>query len=420
MKMFSSVSFRSVVLLAAGMFFAAHARGAPFFSCTFASSPTTECGFTEQSKVAGRAGIVGWGRDGLTSVRLHTEPGDNNVVFSGDMERDDLSLSPTYTEGAEQWWAHSILFPNDFVHPWWHPYVVFDFHNTGASPPSANFHVSFTLHCESHNPDINCDGGVPGDLIFLICFGNQDPATCQTTVIAPGGATEAITRNVWYDFVYHMKWSASAGYIDAWVRQGNEGAYRRVLAYRGPTLYPGQGVYLKLANYHVVPCDIPAPHTPYPQCLQQSGYYDPPSSVIHDRVIGGASWNDVALVVGPLEGQYEENAAIYQALTTWGPAQGTFSGGFAAANNVLNSTVVLPFTGKQVTWMGVKCNTCGTASVTIDGGNATSVDTYGPNGAGLTSEAVYDSGTLAPGLHYLVITNTSAAWVAVDGFWVTP
>ncbi len=359
------------------------------------------------------------GRDGITGVRLHTEPGDNQVVGSGDLERDDLYLSPQYTEGVQQWWAHSILFPSDFVHPWWHPYVLFDFHNTDPGAGQANFHITFTQHCDSQG---NCDSTVPGDLVFLICSGNQQTPTCQTTVIAPGGATEAITRNVWYDFVYHVKWSATAGYFDAWMRKGNEGPYKRVLAYLGPTLYPGQGVYLKLANYHVVPCDIPAPHTPYPQCLQQSGYYDPPSSVIHDRIKGGASWNDVALVVGTLEGQYEENAATYQSWTTWGPGQGTFSGGFAAATNAVNSPITFSFTGKRVSWMGVKCSTCGTASVSIDGGSATSVNTSGPNSTGLTSEDVYDSGTLAPGPHTLVITKTvnDGKYVVVDGFWASP
>jgi hypothetical protein len=49
--------------------------------------------------------------------------------------------------------------------------------------------------------------------------------------------------------------------------------------YSGPTLYPGQGCYLKLANYH----------TPFGK----------PSSVIHDRVIRGTAAGAVSPV--PLE-----------------------------------------------------------------------------------------------------------------------
>src|SRR5262249_25171851 len=100
------------------------------FSCSFSSSPS-DCGFSEQAKAPGRASVVSGaqvrsvaglanvgaalGRDGSNAVRLHTEPGDSNVAGSGANERDDLTLSPSETdcsEGREQWWAHSILFPD--------------------------------------------------------------------------------------------------------------------------------------------------------------------------------------------------------------------------------------------------------------------------------------------------------------------
>jgi len=50
--------------------------------------------------------------------------------------------------------------------------------------------------------------------------------------------------------------------------------------YRGPTLYAGQGCYLKLANYHTV--------------------FGQASSVIHHRVIRAATPGAVSLT--PLEG----------------------------------------------------------------------------------------------------------------------
>ena len=54
-----------------------------------------------------------------------------------------------------------------------------------------------------------------------------------------------VVKNVWYDFVYHVKWSSgSDGYFYAWVNGVKK------LSYTGPTLYTGQGCYLKLANYH--------------------------------------------------------------------------------------------------------------------------------------------------------------------------
>ena len=125
--------------------------GAQFF-CTFPTSPT-DCGFTEEAKVPGRATIVGNGRDGATAVRLHTEPGDDNVAGSNSAERNALRLSQSETDGfagREQWWAHSILFPSDYRAPdpggWG---VAFDFHDSSnqclpGEVCQANFHVLST------------------------------------------------------------------------------------------------------------------------------------------------------------------------------------------------------------------------------------------------------------------------------------
>ena len=83
--------------------------------------------------------------------------------------------------------------------------------------------------------------------------------------------TDSIVRNTWYDFVYHVKWSSgSDGYMQAWVN----GVL--MLDHRGPTLYTGYGVYLKLANYH--------------SATGQA------SSIIHDRVVRGPT----ALSVSPV------------------------------------------------------------------------------------------------------------------------
>jgi hypothetical protein len=238
------------------------------FSCTFANSPS-DCGFQEQAKVSGRASLANYGREGGTAVRLHTEPGDNNVTGSGSMERNDLWMDQATTdcyEGREQWWAHSILFPDDFAMPTWHMYVIFDFHNSGSGPWQANFHLNFAPGADSTKP---------GNLIMR-GYGGVNSGDGQFTA-----TIGQVTKNVWYDFVYHVKWSSgSDGYFDAWVN----GA--RVLSHRGPTLYAGQGCYLKLANYHVPIAD--------------TGSLGPASSVIHDRVVRGSTALSVSS--GPLEG----------------------------------------------------------------------------------------------------------------------
>jgi hypothetical protein len=245
-------------------------RPAPQFSCTFTLS-AGDCGFSYQAKAPGRATLVRPGREGGYAVRLRTQPGDDNVYGSGRAERTDLSLSQAATDcyaGREQWWAHSILFPDDYVDPpmstasQWNWGVVFDFHNSAPGRGQANFQISAM-------PVTAIAADRPTGLNFQIAYGTQANPTVHTAPIGP------VVRNVWYDFVYHVKWSAGAdGWFKAWVNGVKK------LDHRGPTLYAGQGCYLKLANYHSA--------------------FGRPSSVIHDRVIRGSAPEAVSLT--PLEG----------------------------------------------------------------------------------------------------------------------
>ena len=249
------------------------------FSCTFQNSPA-DCGFGEQALVAGRASLVNRTRDGTsgrialmtptpvgtTGVRLHTEPGDSNVAGSGTAERDDLVLSQTATdcfEGREHWWGHSILFPTDYVDPpmstaaTWNWGVVFDFHNSSPGAGQANFQV-MAMPATAISPDR------PTGLMFQLAYGNQASPTLVTANVGP------VVRNSWYDFVYHVKWSSgSDGFFDAWVNGVKK------MAYVGPTIYAGQGCYLKLADYHSA--------------------FGLPSSVIHDRIVRGTTSAAVSL-----------------------------------------------------------------------------------------------------------------------------
>ena len=223
------------------------------YACDFVGS-WQDCLFAEQAKVPGRASIVTVG--GVSAVRLHTEPGDNNVVGSGSNERNDLTLNQSTSdvyEGMDHWWAHSILFPGDYVDPpeststSWNFGIVADFHNTAPGAGQANFQVNAM-------PATAIASDRPTGLSFKVSYGDQ---TSPTEAIYPIGP---VIRNQWYNFVYHVKWSSgSDGFFDAWVNGVQK------MAYRGPTLYQGQGVYFKLANYH----------TPFGQ----------PSSVIHARVL---------------------------------------------------------------------------------------------------------------------------------------
>jgi hypothetical protein len=205
------------------------------FSCTLSSS-WRSCGFAAQARSPDRITEVEVG--GVPGVRLETMPGDEGIAGSGRAERADLALSPQETgcaQGAEQWWTHALLFPDDYTAPRataadsWPWGVVFDFHQTG-SEGQANFEIDVV--------------GKPPGMQFAISAGPvvSNGAPGSPTRIFPVGP---IIKNHWYRLVYHIRWSSGRdGFFDAWV----DGA--RALDYRGPTLYTGQGCYLKLANYH--------------------------------------------------------------------------------------------------------------------------------------------------------------------------
>jgi hypothetical protein len=239
----------------------APAAGTVKFFCTFPNS-ATDCGFREQAKVSGRATVVSTAREGTTAVRLLTRVGDSNVSGSGSHERNDLTTTQSQTdcyEGRDQWWAHSTLFPDNFIIPpsdGSHKFnLFFQFHHTGSSgQPNMVAEIMS-----------NTNGG----LRFRL-YGGGSVNTEQARVrVGP------IQKNVWYDFVYHIKWSSrSDGIFDAWVNG------KKVVTFRGPTLYSGQGCYLKPSNYHTA--------------MGQD------NAVVHDRIVRGTTPEAVART--PLEG----------------------------------------------------------------------------------------------------------------------
>ena len=237
------------------------ATGTVKFFCTFPNS-ATDCGFREQAKVSGRATVVNTAREGTTAVRLLTKVGDSNVSGSGSHERNDLTTTQSATdcyEGRDQWWAHSTMFPTNFLVPpsdgTYKFNLFFQFHHTGSTgqPNMVAEVVS------------NTNGG----LRFRLYGGSSVNTEQLRLKLGP------ITKNVWYDFVYHIKWSSkSDGIFDAWING------KKVATFRGPTLYAGQGCYLKPSNYH--------------SAMGQD------NAVIHDRIVRGTTPEAVART--PLEG----------------------------------------------------------------------------------------------------------------------
>src|SRR5205814_3338501 len=173
----------------------------------------------------------------------------------------DLGISSTYcNQVQDEWWAHSLMFPQNYVIPpagsVWNWGVVFDFHHTGPTG-QPNFQIA----------------SLPTGLEFWVSGG----PTVVNGPTDPGfhrAAIGPVTKNVWYDFMYHVKWSSgSDGFFKAWLNG------QQLMNYSGATLYVGESCYLKLANYHT-PLGVPIP-------------------VIHSRVVRGATQADVQLPSSP-------------------------------------------------------------------------------------------------------------------------
>src|SRR5881398_2814714 len=346
------------------------------WSCEFTNSPT-DCGLYLEAAASSRAAIVGPGRDGPTAVQLTTQPGDINIAGSGSNDRADLVLarSSTYcNQGQDEWWAHSLMFPPGYVPPpvasVWNWGALFDFHNSAAGGGQPNFMVYATptgleLHMAGGANTVNRP---------------TDPGY-YSIAIGP------IAKNVWYDFVYHVKWSSgSDGLFQAWLNG------RQVMNYSGPNLYVGQSCYLKLANYHT-PLGVPI-------------------SVIHSRVVRGATQADVQLPSSPgpkvavpnVVGQTQ--AAAASALTGAGLTVGAVtmqSSSTVAAGSVISES---PPAGTKVASgspvnLVVSTGSTGTSQVAVPDvvGQTQAAAASAITGAGLTVGAVtmQSSSTVAAG-----------------------
>jgi hypothetical protein len=131
----------------------------------------------------------------------------------------------------------------------------------------------------------------------------------------------------------------------------------------------------------------------------------------------------------PATTRFEEDHAAVSAApaAAWrriGPEVAAFSGGTAGASNASGATATFTFSGTAVSWLGLKCNACGIATVSLDGAAPVTVDTAGPGApdGSLVSEAVFSASGLDPAAsHTLVITvtgssNSGGAYIVVDAF----
>jgi hypothetical protein len=232
---------------------------APDFQCSFEDG-FQACGFNLQAADASRAAMVGTARDLVKGVRLTTQSGDSNINGSGSWERADLSLGKTSAQslgyclpGNDEWWAMSMLFPDDYVFPPSGVQTLMDFHGS--------------LSTGSQNMGIQAAAGTG---LRIRGYGGAIDANQYTAIVPdPYGASKNVVKNRWYDFVFHVKWSPNGdGLVEGWING------KKFMAHTGPNLYNDATCYLKLANYHTA--------------------WGQSTSVIHDRVKKGKTWNAVS------------------------------------------------------------------------------------------------------------------------------
>jgi hypothetical protein len=237
-----------------------------------------------------RIGLASFGRDGSSALRFTTLDNDDCVHSSGTAERSEIEMSNADTaasNGADQWWAHSLFVPLDSTLPsgTWASAGVLQFHGNNGGQPN------FILQ-------ILNQGGTSPHLIFRAYSagaGGVDRSGTQYTY-SVGGDSGIIgqcifdnpQKGVWYDFVHHIHWSnTGAGRHEIWMRQAG-GPVTKVLDKQGiNTLYAADTAYLKMGLYHD---PVPGANT----------------SAVHDRLRRGSTADAVRMPDFPVD----PNAAV--------------------------------------------------------------------------------------------------------------
>jgi hypothetical protein len=348
------------------------------YACDFENS---YCDFNEHSKLeptGRRSSFTSAAANGVRGVKLTTLVGDNNIHGSGTWERNDLSKGPDASycnAGQEEWWAFSIMFPDDYVFP---PGpeagIIMDFHHN-ASSGQANYEIQT----------------IPGIGLRARGYGGSAINTGKFDALIPDpyGAVNNVTKNQWYHFVLHVRWSSNGdGLMEGWLNG------KKYQSYQGPTLYSGISCYLKLANYH--------------------GPFGQASSLIHDRVVRGATANDVTLMA--LEGVAGTGSApapvqptTYALSTvTMGSGTGTVTsspsgiscGSSCSSSFAANTAVTLtasPAAGSTFAGWSGSCSGTGGCTVTMSGAKsvtATFNTTTAPAAPVSTSPVAVSASTL--------------------------
>lgn len=294
-------------------------------------------------------------RPGLKyAARVIVRPGDRTFGQTGE-ERAEVAAARANsgsTEGMETWYAWSSHFPAGFqvddgnwlAFTQWHQ-------DYNSCPPNMGFFVS-----AGPSPRIRL--GVRG--------GWLDKATCKpergtTYDLGP------LPTGGWTDFALRVKWSAGAGQIEAKVNG------KTVLASTNhPTLFTGQGAYLKQGVYRG--------NSARTHIVHHAGTRQGPTEASVALPSGTTAPPPVATprptVVPPATAGSVDNAA-FAYTGTWNTSTGggTFRSG-DRYSSVPGSTYSLSFTGTRVAVRASKDPRHGIAAISVDGNREYFVDLY--------------------------------------------
>jgi hypothetical protein len=186
--------------------------------------------WTAVQALPGRASVVRRPvTQGRFAARFVVRPGDDPINSSG--ERSEVLATTGETEGVESWWSWATLFPRTFRANEGAWNVFTQWHHTGPTCPPP---LSFVVSKEG-----------PTSRLVLRVRGGSLPSDCEPAW-QRDWTLGGLRRGRWYRFRFHVRWSADAGngFVEVWVN-----GRRRVPRTSAPTLYPGQGVYVKQGFY---------------------------------------------------------------------------------------------------------------------------------------------------------------------------
>jgi polysaccharide lyase-like protein/Big-like domain-containing protein len=321
----------------------------------------------DPSRVTIQSDVV---RQGRYATRFEVRPGDNNVAGSGTGERAQVYIGNVLTdwaEGREQYWAWSTYIPPDFAAPMGGWNALVGFHHTGTTG-GGNVQIAVA--------DMKT--------LWLRVMGADFEAPIRKDWdFAP------LVKGKWYDFVLHVKWSsnASVGFVELWLN-GSKVVPLTIT----PTLYYGQGVYLKMGYYRSA--------------------FDQTTVVYHDGMRRGSSYSEVAAEF-PSSGEplpsYAVSSNIKDGAALAGTTQWT-----ASPSGRTTSSVGFSVDGKTIATdttspYGVALDTTALAN----GGHTFRVDATATDGAKASASAGANVNNLVP--DPLAVTQNLSTGQTVSG-----